>query len=181
MEMRDLLRQLDLGNSVAEFDDSLERYFVETEPFRALVENRADVIAGDKGTGKTAMYRILRKRYAQLPELSSVEVITGFNPSGNPVFQRLAQQPVLTEGQYATIWKAYILSLHCCPTKSTEKGLIPESFATMEVQAKPLETKGGTRPWLHILPSCPSYSRSCRDANSRPRLGGTTEGVVCVR
>jgi len=111
VEMRELLRQLDLGKSVAEFDEALERYFVETEPFRALIENRADVIAGDKGTGKTAMYRILRKRYAQIAELASVEVITGFNPSGNPVFQRLAQQPVLGEGQYATIWKAYILSL----------------------------------------------------------------------
>lgn len=111
MEMRELLRQLDLGKSVAEYDEALERYFVETEPFRALIENRADVIAGDKGTGKTAMYRILRKRYAHIPELSSVEVVAAFNPSGNPVFQRLAQQPVLTEGQYATIWKAYILSL----------------------------------------------------------------------
>jgi hypothetical protein len=102
MEMRDLLRRLDLGKSVAEFDDALERYFVETEPFRALVGNRADVIAGDKGTGKTAMFRILAKRYPQTPELSKVEVITGFNPSGNPVFQRLAQQPLLTEGQYIT-------------------------------------------------------------------------------
>ena len=111
MEMRELLRNLDLGKSVAEFDEALERYFVETEPFRALIESRADVIAGDKGTGKTAMYRILRKRYAQIKELSSVEVITGFNPSGNPVFQRLAQQPILTEGQYITIWKAYVLSL----------------------------------------------------------------------
>ena len=70
---------------------------------------------------------------------------------------------------------------HCCPTKPTEKGLIPESFATMEVQPKPLETKEGTRPWLHILPSCPSFSRSCRDTNSRPRLGGITGAVSCAR
>ncbi|MCL4822123.1 MAG: hypothetical protein KJ067_23600 [Vicinamibacteria bacterium] len=111
MQMREILRQLDIGKSVAEFDDSLERYFVETEPFRALVEGRADVIAGDKGTGKTAMYRILRKRYPTIPELSTVEVITGFNISGNPVFQRLAQQPLLTESQYSTVWKAYVVSL----------------------------------------------------------------------
>jgi hypothetical protein len=111
MQMRDLLQSLDPGKSVAEFDDALEKYFVETEPFRALIQGRADVIAGDKGTGKTAMFRILRRRYAQMPELSKVEVITGFNPSGNPVFQRLAQQPVLTEGQYVTVWKAYVLSL----------------------------------------------------------------------
>jgi hypothetical protein len=52
MEVKALLRQLDLGNSVAEFDQALERYFVETETFRALVLNRADVIRRRKGHGK---------------------------------------------------------------------------------------------------------------------------------
>jgi hypothetical protein len=30
----------------------LEDYFIETDVFRALVEDRRDTIAGDKGTGK---------------------------------------------------------------------------------------------------------------------------------
>lgn len=111
MNASDVVRKIDLGNSVAEFDNELEKYFVETEPYRALVEGRADVVAGDKGTGKTALYSILRKRYGSIPELSSVEVVTAFNPTGNPVFQRLAQQEELTEPQYTTVWKAYILSL----------------------------------------------------------------------
>ncbi len=111
MKMREVLKTLDLGNSVAEFDDSLERYFVETETFRALVENRVDVVAGDKGTGKTALFRILERRYRRLPELESVEVITAFNPTGNPVFQRLVHEQPLTEGQYRSVWKAYFLSL----------------------------------------------------------------------
>ena len=111
MEMRELVRKLDLGNSVAEFDEDLERYFVETQTFRAVIRGEKDIVAGDKGTGKTALYKILRRRYAQLPELRAVEVVPGFNPTGNPVFQRLAQQSVLTEGQYTTVWKAYVLSL----------------------------------------------------------------------
>ena len=57
MDVRDVLRTLDLGNSVAEHDDALERYFVETEAFRSLVSGDTDIIAGDKGTGKTALYR----------------------------------------------------------------------------------------------------------------------------
>ena len=109
--IKDVLRELDLGNSVAEFDNSLEKYFVENEAFNALVNNRADIIAGDKGTGKTAVYRILRKRYASMKKLEGIEVIEGFNPAGNPIFQRLVQQQVLTEGQYASVWKAYIFSL----------------------------------------------------------------------
>ena len=108
---RDVLQSLDLGSSVAEFDESLQKYFVENEAFSALVNGKADVIAGDKGTGKTAVYRILQKRFTSIPELKGVEVLAGFNPAGNPIFQKLVQQPVLTEGQYVSVWKAYVLSL----------------------------------------------------------------------
>ncbi len=108
---KDLLRLLDLGNSVAEFDKALERYFVENEAFDALVNDKADIIAGDKGTGKTAVYRIIQNRYRHIPQLKGIEVLAGFNPVGNPIFQKLVQQEVLTEGQYASVWKAYILSL----------------------------------------------------------------------
>ena len=102
MDIQQALMKLDMGNAVAEFDKALERYFVETETFRALVEDRADIIAGDKGTGKTAMYQYLTRRYPELSELVDVEIITGFNPSGSPVFQRLAYVGALTEGQYIT-------------------------------------------------------------------------------
>ena len=111
MKMSDILNLLDLGNSVAEFDESLEKYFVETETFRALVEDKSDIIAGDKGTGKTAIFRILQRRYRQLPELENTEIITAFNPTGNPVFQRLVPEGPLTEGQYRSVWKTYIFSL----------------------------------------------------------------------
>jgi hypothetical protein len=111
MEVKEILRQLNLGNSVAEEDRDLESYFVETETFRALINDDGDVIAGDKGTGKTALYKILTRRYRTIPALENVEVVTAFNPIGNPVFQRLAMGEVLTEGQYITVWKAYVLSL----------------------------------------------------------------------
>lgn len=111
MFVRELLAELDLGNSVAEFDADLDAYFVETQTFRALVRGGVDVVAGDKGTGKTALYRILRDRFKELPELRGIEILPAFNPTGNPVFQRLAQLEILTEAQYSTVWKSYFLSL----------------------------------------------------------------------
>jgi hypothetical protein len=111
LEIKALLRHLDLGNSVAEFDQALDRYFVETEAFRALSLDKVDIIAGEKGTGKTALFRIFQKRYTSIPQLKNVEVVPGFNPAGNPVFQRLAHEPPLTEGQYVSVWKTYLLSL----------------------------------------------------------------------
>lgn len=112
MKTLEVLRKLDLGNSVAEFDEALDQYFVDTEPFNAVVENRADVIAGDKGTGKTAIFRTLRRRYRQIEMMKGIEVLAAFNPSGNPIFQRLAQEKLdLTEAQYGSVWKAYVFSL----------------------------------------------------------------------
>jgi hypothetical protein len=109
--VKEILQELDLGNSVAEYDAALEQYFVETSTFRSLITDDGDIIAGDKGTGKTALFRILKNRYPTLPELANVELIEAFNPSGNPIFQRLTETDPLEEGQYVTIWKAYILAL----------------------------------------------------------------------
>lgn len=109
--MKDILTSLEIGNSVAEFDDSLEKYFVENHAFHELVNDRVDIVAGDKGTGKTALFQILRKRYGFIKTLTGVEVLAGFNPAGSPVFQKLVREQVLTEGQYASVWKAYIVAL----------------------------------------------------------------------
>ena len=128
----EVLRKLNLGNSVAEFDEALENYFVETETFRALVRGEGDIIAGDKGTGKTAMFRILQKRFGSIPELAKVEVITGFNPDGPPVFERLASAHVMREGQYATVWKAYILSLVGNWLLSIYDGAMTENMVTLD-------------------------------------------------
>ena len=89
--MKDLLRELNLGSSVAEHDQALAQYFVETATFRKLVEGHVDVVAGDKGTGKTALFLILKERHRNYGELSDVEVLAAFNPAGTPVFQRLLE------------------------------------------------------------------------------------------
>lgn len=37
--------------------------------------------------------------------------MAAFNPAGNPIFQRLVKEDVLSEGQYAAVWKTYVLAL----------------------------------------------------------------------
>ena len=104
------LRTLDLGKSVAEFDSDLEKYFVQTKPFQDLLSGKGDIIAGDKGTGKTAIFTYLNRSRSQLPELKDIEVLAAFNPAGSPVFKSLTEQPVLSDAEYINLWKAYVLS-----------------------------------------------------------------------
>lgn len=109
--VKSLLSSLDLGKSVAEFDEDLERYFIETNTFREFINDRVDVVAGDKGTGKTAIYRFIQKRYEDYPQLSDVNMLPAFNPSGSPIFKPLALKQALDEHDYVLLWKAYVLSL----------------------------------------------------------------------
>lgn len=111
MNIHDILQKIQFGNPVAEFDEDLSNYFLKTDIFRQLISGKVDVIAGDKGTGKTAIYQHLKSSHKQMPELHGIEVIAGFNSSGEPLFRRLGDESILTEGQYVTIWKMYFLSL----------------------------------------------------------------------
>jgi len=106
-----ILSDLSLGQSIAETDERLDRYFVNTHTFHVLIRGERDIIAGDKGTGKTALYRILAKRSKALEELRTTRVVTAFNLTGNPIFQELLHVPEQTEGQYIAFWKTYFLSL----------------------------------------------------------------------
>ena len=111
MLKRDILKQLDLGNSVAELDQGLSNYFLITDTFDRLIRPNMDLITGEKGTGKTAIYQYLQQCKSSRPELNKVQVIAGINPSGEPIFRRFGDEQKLTEGQYVTIWKLYLLSL----------------------------------------------------------------------
>lgn len=106
-----LLNLLKLGSPVAEFDNALASYFVETDTFDRLIGDQGDTVAGDKGTGKTALYRILKDRYAEYDALADVEVVSAFNPSGTPTFQRLLDAGTLDESEYIGVWKTYVFAL----------------------------------------------------------------------
>jgi hypothetical protein len=110
VQRAELLQKLDIGNSVAEFD-ALERYFVETALFRDFVAARYDIVSGDKGTGKTAIFRFITEHRRDYEELRDIELLPAFNIVGQPVFYELTRSAVLSEAEYNSLWKAYILSV----------------------------------------------------------------------
>jgi len=111
MQRSELLTKLDIGNSVAEFDKALDRYFVRTGPFLDFVADRYDIVSGDKGTGKSAIFRIISEQRGDFDELKDIDLLPAFNIGGQPVFYELTRSSVLTEGEYVSLWKAYVLSV----------------------------------------------------------------------
>lgn len=111
MQVEHVLESLYLGNHVAELDKNLPKYFIRNAAFSYLINGRADLIAGDKGTGKSAIFKFLSEQYTSIEQLNNVEIVAGFNLTGSPIFNSLKQAGDLNEQAYIIIWKTYIFSL----------------------------------------------------------------------
>jgi len=59
LKARPILQALDIGDDVAEFDERLSYYFIETSSFKDIIADKADLILGAKGSGKSAIFRHL--------------------------------------------------------------------------------------------------------------------------
>lgn len=108
---REVLASLSFGERVAEDEaDALIAYFVETDQWRKIVSGAADVVYGPKGSGKSALYSLLRKKIGEL-NARGIIFVAGETIRGTPVFQDLVADPPATEDQFRGLWKLYFLSL----------------------------------------------------------------------
>ena len=108
-----LLKQLDLGSSVAESDTLLESARIETSAFTDLLGDRVDLIPGTKGSGKSALFRMF---VDFLPDYlltqRKVVVAHGVQAPGDPVFHAFTEQfSKLSEEEFVSFWCIYLVSL----------------------------------------------------------------------
>lgn len=111
MSKRDVLASVTFGQRIAEDEaDALASYFVETEQWRKIVSGEADVVYGPKGSGKSALYSLLRQKHGELLA-KGIFPAAGENVRGTPVFEDLVSDPPASEEQFRGLWKLYFLSL----------------------------------------------------------------------
>lgn len=116
MAKRRVLEALSVGASVAESDQHLADYFVSTSFMKDLVADRFDVVRGAKGSGKSALLKILVENKQAYPELRDVHVVPATNHTGDPVFREVFSQfekPAVEadERKLVDAWKLYWLNL----------------------------------------------------------------------
>ena len=75
MEKKGVLRKLELGSTIAEYDNNLEHYFIDTTYVKSLLTDKYDIIIGSKGFGKTAMLMTLSKNSCNYKELENVKLV----------------------------------------------------------------------------------------------------------
>jgi len=111
MTKKEVLAATTFGRRIAEEEaDDLVGYFVETEQWRRVVSGEVDIVYGPKGSGKSALYSLLRKKRDELMSKGIVPA-AGEKVRGTPVFEDLVADPPASEDQFRGLWKLYFLSL----------------------------------------------------------------------
>jgi hypothetical protein len=107
----ELLKQITFGQQVAEDEaNSLASYFVETNDWARIVRGEIDIVRGEKGAGKSAIYSLLLTRSGDFFD-DNVLLIPAENPRGETVFRDLSGDPPTSEIEFIALWKLYSLVL----------------------------------------------------------------------
>ena len=111
MTKLEVLTATTFGERIAENEaDTLNSYFVETEQWRKVISGQVDVVYGPKGSGKSALYDLLRNSRDFLGD-QGIILAPGESVRGTPVFEALVTDPPTGEEQFRGLWKVYFLSL----------------------------------------------------------------------
>jgi hypothetical protein len=90
--------------------DELARYFVETDQWRRIFAGEVDVVFGDKGAGKSAIYSLLVSRAEELFDRGII-LVPAEKPRGAPAFKDLVVDPPASQQEFIGLWKLYFLCL----------------------------------------------------------------------
>lgn len=110
-QKKETLRRLTFGNQVAEEErEALKDYFVKTQAWERIYNGEIDIVYGQKGAGKSALYVLVQDHSDELFD-NNVLLISAENPQGAPAFKDIERDPPASEREFAGIWKLYFASL----------------------------------------------------------------------
>lgn len=113
MNRLELLKRLTFGSQVAEEEvQFLESYFVQTDQWNRIFNGNVDIVRGEKGAGKSALYLLLGKNSNAFLD-RQILLVSGENPRGATVFKDLISDPPTSEPEFVVLWKVYMLSIVC--------------------------------------------------------------------
>lgn len=111
MKRLDLLKQMSFGSQIAEDEvNALASYFVETNQWQKIANGEIDIIRGDKGAGKSAIYALLTTRVDHFFD-NGILLVAAESPRGATVFADLVADPPTTEQEFVVLWKLYLLGI----------------------------------------------------------------------
>lgn len=110
MNKMKLLRELNIGHGVAEQEtENLASYFIKTDQWNKVVRGDIDIVYGQKGAGKSALFSYLCDKEYDLID-DNVLIIPACNMRGESIFSVL-KEICPSENSFIYLWKLYVLVL----------------------------------------------------------------------
>ena len=137
MKNSEILAGLDLGSSVAENDQNLKSYFVPTLALSDFLKDRYDLILGGKGSGKSALLRVVASAQGNYKELQGAYLHVATEHTGEPSFKRAFEtlkKGIYSEKELVNAWKTYLLNLALDALENTPD--TPERRAAIDFSEK---------------------------------------------
>lgn len=136
MKKIDVLQNINLGNSIAEYDDNISQYYINTSSTLDLINDRYDIIRGVKGSGKTAMLVAICDNQCDYSQLDGKKLVKAIQLKGDPDFKRAFDTVTIEQNDLQKVidaWKIYFINIiwkECNETYSPSSPL--ESYLKKE-------------------------------------------------
>jgi len=114
MNKKEVLQKIDLGNSIAEYDENISQYYITTQSTLDLINDRYDIIKGVKGSGKTAMLIAICDNQSLYPQLENKLLIKAIQLKGDPDFKRAFSTVSIKTSDIQKLidaWKIYLINV----------------------------------------------------------------------
>ena len=110
-QARELLESINFGTVAAERDPNLVDWFVSTLVFRRVTGGDISLVLGAKGTGKTAIYRVLVENQGFIEGLEQDIMVPTSDIQGISDFHQLLSVAQGASENYRQLWRLYFAVL----------------------------------------------------------------------
>jgi hypothetical protein len=121
MEPNLTIDKLDFGDSAADHEASLANYFYKNQLFEEACEPRICLVLGEKGAGKSAIWRMMQDKSQEIPAIANPNFFIATLANLREHFQ-LLRTKLPSSVSPVTLWKFYFASIAALALLETSTG-----------------------------------------------------------
>jgi len=112
MHTKDIVNKISFGSWVAEQEkEDLHKYFVKTNLWKQIDSGDVDIVYGQKGSGKSALFYLINETLGGDTSRNIICAVAE-NMSGDPAFSQLIHyQDDITDQELKNIWSFYFAAI----------------------------------------------------------------------
>ncbi len=115
------IEKLNFGDSAADHEEALSNYFYQNQLFDSACEPRICLVLGEKGAGKSAIFRMMQDKSQDIPSLANPNFFVG-TLANLREHSQLLRTKLPDHFSLVTLWKFYFASIAALKLLDTNTG-----------------------------------------------------------